>query len=546
MLKADIESVLKLSTDTEQQQWINIKDYIELFQMGIDGSKPVQVEVLSGMTPVAMLVWVPLLPTADETKIADEFRDSLDVFGFETARDSQDRNLYQISGKEGAADYGWFRVIPEDKFGLFVLTTDKGDLQLLKQLILRATAPGKKELAILQNGVNLGAELVNAAIAPEDQAKRKSAFSEFRKISMDTIQKRPAESTTEFEIRQLAMKNQMDELERLMVEAAAIRILGTYRQATQDAAVAVTAEAIPESSLAESIALFGKQPCAFASVPKAEGSALSVRVNHPLDKMRQDNAVDFLGLIRKDLDSRINESKDSTDVEKDAIRKLLEGLLEITTDGIRTGYINAMVEAVPDGAGDFTTIAAISATNATRLNELLPVVGQMGSGNVIEMNVDKEGEIPIHRLQLAEGFVAMLDRIFGVKKDLFIGVDKERVWLASGKDAVAALKKTIAGLGEPVAVDTVIHVEASLLPWIKRLDDFARTEPEGKTLEEKEAQRSRIRARARAISALETDDHVVVHFDVKGGKISGEASFGKGAMRFVSKSMAAFSKENLE
>lgn len=546
-LKSDIKAVVDLTTAAEQEQWVNIQDYIDMFQIGIDGTRPVRVDVLTGVTPASYLVWVPLLDPGDPKKgLADEFRDSLDAFGYTTTRDPQDRNLYQIENAEGASDMGWLRVMTDVQYGVFVLTTDQEDMQLLKQLVLKAGDPRKEVDKILAAKPGIGAEGVNTAIAPADQEKRREAFSELRKVSMDALQKRPEESKTEFDLRQSLLTHQLDEGERLMVEASEVRALATLDHATATAALTFTAKAIAGTSLADTISQFGAQPDAFAGITKPADSALSLRLNHPIDSMRQKNAIATLGLTRKDIDSRIDESKNMSASEKESTKKMLSGVLELIEDGLKTGYINAFLESVPQGEDDFTTVGAVSAPNATRLKDILPLLASAGEGNAVEMDVDKQGDVAIHRIRLAEGYVNLIDRIFGKNRDLFIGVAENYVWVGSGPDGLATLKKFIALPSQPKSGTSAIHVEVRALPWVKRLDEVAKTSKEGKTPEEKEKQRSEARRRARAIAAMETNDVITFDFSVEDGEVKGALTFDKGIMRFVGKMLSAFSRENLD
>ncbi len=547
-LKSDLKSVIDLTTPVEQEQWINIQDYLDMFQIGIDGSRPIRVDVLTGITPICYLVWVPLLDPEDaKMGLADEFRDSLDAFGYLTPRDNQDRNLYRIENSEGADDMGWLRVMPEIKYGVFVLTTDREDMQLLKQIVLRTADPRNEVAKLLENSPGIGAEGVNAAESADDQAKRREAFAELRKISMDTIQKRPAESKSEFEVRQALFRHQLDEGERLMVEASEIRATASFDPQSSNASLEFTATAIAETSLAESIALFGKQPDAFATAVKPPGSALSVRVNHPIDSMRQANYSETVELTERELDSRIETSADLSASEKEAARKLVTGIKEVIQDGLKTGYINGFVEAVPGDAGEFTMVGAVSAPQATRLNDILPLLASAGKGNKVEANVAQAGSVTIHKIQLAKGYVTIIDRVFGEEIEMYVGVAESYVWMASGPNALDSLSSSIKSLGEPQTSDSCIRIEANALPWVKRMDQIAKTATEGATPEEKEKQRSNARTRARAIAAMEAqDDRITLEAKVLDGVVSGNMTFDKGIMRFIGKVLSAFSRENFD
>jgi hypothetical protein len=548
LLKLDLKSVVDLADKEEQKQWVNIQDYIDMFQIGIDGSRPVRVDVLTGVSPTCFMVWIPLAKPEDPKKgLPDEFRDSLDAFGYVTRwESSQNKNLFEIASSEGAKDMGWFRVIPEIEYGVFVLTTDKEDMQLLKQLIIKASDPRTEVSKLLGPGISMGAELINDAESAEDQAKRKSASAELRKISMDTIQKRPEESTTEHEIRRQLMKSQLDESERLMVEAKEIRMLGNLDRKTNRATLNITATGIADTSLDKTIRAIGVRPSDFASIARFEGSVMSIRMNHPIDSLRQGNVVDFLTLVRKDIDSRIDASKQLSADEQSSTRKLLSGLMDVTVGGIHSGHINAMLEAVTNDKGEFTVIGSVSAPEATRLNDLLPLLKSTGKGNDAEMNVGKAGNVSIHRIELAEGYVELIDRVFGSKRDVFVGVDAERIWLAAGPGALELMSATIEKLGPPAMTDSAIYAEAHLLPWMKRLDEIAKALPEETTKEKKEIQRARARTRARAIAALQSDDLAVIDIRSKDGIFTGALSFETGIMRFAGKAIAAFAKENLQ
>lgn len=546
-LKGDIKAVIDLTTPAEQEQWVNLQDYIDMFQIGIDGNRPVRVDMLSGTTPTSYLVWVPLLDPGDPKKgLADEFRDSLDAFGYVTTRDVQDRNLYRIENSEGASDMGWLRVLPDIQYGIFVLTTDEQDMQLLKQLVLKAGDPRPEVAAILSSKAGVGAEGINAATAPADMAKRREAFVELRRVSMDALQKRPEESKTEFEMRQSLLTHQLDEGERLMVEAKEIRLLATLDRAKSTAALVFTTSAISGTSLDATIRQFGTQPDAFAGIAKPADSALSLRLNHPLDEMRQKNAIGTLAATRRDIDSRIDESKELTATEQQSTKKMLSGILEIIEDGLKTGHLNAFLESVPKGVNKFTTVGAISAVKATRLNDIIPLLKTAGQGNDAELNVDRVGDVAIHRIRLKKGYVTLFDRFFGDEQDVFIGASDKFVWVGSGPDGLETLKKYLATPSEPKTSTTALHMEVRALPWVKRLEEVAKTSKEGTTPEEKERQRSGARRRARAIAAMETNDLITIDVKAENGVVSGEVTFDQGIMKFVGKMLSAFSKDNLD
>ena len=350
-LKADLKTLIDLTLPAEQSQWENIEGYIDTFAIGIDDGRPVLVSAVTGIKPNALLIWVPLAATPPLFK---EFRENLESLGYEIARDSKDHSLYQISQDP---EFGWLRVVAETKYAVFVLTSDKATMPALKNLILKVQMPEGEIVG------NMSAEILNTDGSQEAQKHRRDAFGEVRRVSMEAVQKRPEESATEFDLRKLAVKQQMDEGERLLAEAGRIAMILKLDKKTPAAPVAslsVSATAIMGSSLADAINQIGTQPDAFAGLAKFPGSALSGRLNHPVDPMRQANILAFLSLTEKDMADRLKSSKERTDAEKEMSNKVTTGVLDVMRSSINAGWLNGFIEAIPDGKGDFITVGAFS------------------------------------------------------------------------------------------------------------------------------------------------------------------------------------------
>lgn len=535
-LKNDLKAVLDLTLPAEQEQWGNIEGYIDTLSEGVDQGRPVYVNIITGTKPNAMLMWIPL-----KDKQFQLFRDNLVSLGYNVTRDNKDANLFAL---DQDPEYGLVRLIPGTGYSGVILTSDKNALPVLKDLLIKAVLP---------NGPvadSMVAELINTDETAEGQKHRREAYAEVRRVSMDAIKKRPEESTTEFELRRLAVENQMDEGERMLAEASKLSAtlkLDKTSPAALKASLIVSAKMIAGTSLDAATKQFGTQPDVFASIAKEQDSALSVRINHPIDPMRQENLTAFLNAVQKDLDARLVASKERSDTEKAAIKKSTTGVLNVLQASIKAGWANAFVESVPDGKGGFYSIVAFAAPAAQDLNNILPELAAAAKGNVVEMNIDKQGDVAIHRIVMAEGVSDLFDRVFGVKKDIFVGVGSSQIWMASGLEAKERMKKTIGGLGAPAASTTPLHVEVKLLPIMQRLEDIAKTDPPGKTPEEQDGQRSRARTRARAIAAMKDGgDGASMTFKVENGEVTGDITLETGVLRWVGKMMSAFSKENLE
>ena len=539
-LKADLKMVLDLATPEEQKQWEDIEGYIDTFATGLDDARPVIVRYLTGVKPNVVIIWAPV---NDSQPFFKELRENFESLGYELSRDPKDRSLYKLS-EPGAGEYGWLIIHTDIKYISFVITTDESANAGLKE-VLRAQA-----FPPMTTDANIAAEVVNSDESAAAQKHRREAFGETRSLFMDKIKKRPDESVSRFELRKLASEQTMEEGERLLAETAKLALsmkLDAKDAAHPVARMQLSFTALEGTQLQSAMDQFGVQPDPFASLKKADGSALSFRVNHPLDPLRIENFVEFIGATEKEVASRINASTTKSASEKAAANKLSTGVMNIARQTVKSGWINGFVEAVPTAKGDFTIVSAFSAPTGSELNTLLPELANAGKGNIVEMNVGKQGEVVIHRIQLAEGFVDVFDEIWGIKKDVFIGVGPTHVWLGSGAAALESMKKTIASLGTPAPGTSPLSLEIKMLPWVKRWDEIAKDDPPGKTPEAQEKQRSDARARARAITAMtEGDDLLSVKFSYAERELNGVLTADTGLIRFFAKMMAAFSKENFQ
>ena len=543
-LKSDLKMLLSLTNEKDQQQLQNLVDFVDLMAFGLDPDRPISVELLTGMTPLPYVIsaayksdpdfavpgqpaYAQLLDNLESNfvlqKVGDDWREFL------------------------PPDQGWLRLVPDIETAIMILTAP-GDHALLKQILQKMQSPLSVVAALLENDCGAGIQLINTAHTIEDQKKRSASFGELRANRMDALQKRPAESITEFNLRKGAISHQLKELERLVVEGNDLRARAFLNSANKSARILFTGDGVPDTSLAQSIELFNKHEDAFASVAKAENSILSFRVNHPFDELRRNNAYEFVELLNNDVEARIVASTRLSGDQKIAVRELHSGVMTVLTDSLGSGNVNGFIETWLNADDEFVAVGGIAATDASRLDDTLALIARTGTGNKVDIAIEKVGDVTIHRIQLGKGFLKLLDRFFGEDAAVLIATSSDSVWFATGPDSLEALKKTIGNLQEPADSDVILNVEARLLPWAKHAQKVVDATPEPSAVDDKRIRRERRRDLARAVEALGTGEQDDVKFDVsvEDGKVSGEVFVNTGLLRFVGKQLAAFSKENFE
>ena len=539
LLKSDLKKTIDLTTPVEQKQWENIQGYIDTFIIGIDETREVQVQVMTGVNPAGYLVCVPLMNGGDPSK---EFRENLDSLGYGMMRDPADHTLYLI--ESDANEYGWMRVDPVLRYAFFMITTNKTLLPSLKGIVLKAA------LVPTKLNANMIAELKNTDTAAAAITHRIAAFKPIRDERMALIKRRPDEKPTAFQLRQASGRQLYDEAERIMSEADQLLVTLTLDRTVPAAPkvnLRTTASAIAGTSMEATIAQYSGLTDAFAGLQRIKGSSLSIRVNHPLDQLRKKYLTETLTLTKADIEAGLTANKTRSDSEKEAFRKFTTGVFGVLEASVKSGHLNGIIESIPDTDDHSTSVAVFVSPAAAELNQILPLLTDAGKGNAVAMKAAKIGDVDIHKIQIAEGFIDSFDKLFGSHEDLFIGVGPEKVWIASGKNGLETLKTTITAVGAAAPNPVVLKIEGNLLPWAKRIDAVAKKEkPVNLTADEEKLRRERARVRERALAALATDDDFSLIITSEAGAWVGEFTSNTGLLRFIGKMMAAFSKENFE
>ncbi|MEZ6126225.1 MAG: hypothetical protein R3C49_24120 [Planctomycetaceae bacterium] len=532
-LKDDIRYLMSLATAEERKQQQNIIDFVELLELGLDLQRPLRVDLLTGTNPPGYII------SAGYVDPVQDLLDNLDGSGFVLKK--IDASLSELL----PPDTGWFRLLPGTKEAILVFTKP-ADHMLLRQVIQRMSEPLKAVAPVIAGNASIGIQLHNRQQTPADQKLRRDSFGEIRAVEMDSLQQRPSETATQFALRKKGVSVQLDEIERLLAEANSASAVIHLDRKAHHATVTFKADAIAGSSFAKSMDEFGSHPDVFASVPRAEGSVLSVRGNYALDELRQKNGVETTQLMEQDAAARLAANKTLSASEKAASEKLVKGLMQFTRDSIASGAINGFAESIPNPKGDFTSWGAIAVKDGKKLNDLLALISETGKGNVFKGNVATVGDVTIHQVQFAEGYFQPFDLLFENKAG-YIGVSDQIIWIGTGgPESLEPMKAAIQNLKEPAAAETVLSIEGNLLMWSKRAKRLLEEAPPLKSADEQTKRRDRLRYLGTAVEAFATLDDARFTMTVKDGKAHGEIFVNRGVLTFIGRMLADYSKNHLE
>ena len=271
LLKSDLKITIDLTTPGEQKQWENIQGYIDTFIIGIDETREVQVQVMSGISPEGYLICVPLQAGGDPSTA---FKENLDSLGYRLDRSPTDRKMYTI--ESDANEYGWMKIDVELQYAFFIITTKKNLLPQLKEIVLKAA------LNPTTLDENMIAEIKNTDVSAAAITHRVNAFKPIRDANMKLIKQRPDEKPTTFQLRQSSARHLYDEAEDIISQTDQLLMtltLDRTNPAAPKVSLRTTATAIPGTEMETTIAQYGTQLDAFAGLKRLMGSALSVRVS---------------------------------------------------------------------------------------------------------------------------------------------------------------------------------------------------------------------------------------------------------------------------
>jgi len=519
-LTGNLKFLLGLTSKEEQKQLPVVLDYLQIFQIGIDGKKPICMDLLIADKSVRMLSSFPVSNLND-------FKENLDGFGIAIKR--KPKSLYKLSG----AYDGFMRYRRGSRYASISE----------KQADVPADKPGnphdprKSVQGFLDQGADLGVQVINAA---DQQDQRRASFDSVRKEIMAGVKSKPKEAAEDFALRKLVTQHQMDELQRFFVESAKFSLSWTTDAKAKLGRGVLSLAATPDTSLAASIALLGQEPSCFANITDPDKSIFSGRLHHPLDKQRQQRLAELFGELRGRFHTKIKGYK-ASDERKAATDTLVDHVMDMLTANAKAGLTDAFVQVIEPAEDKRTVLGGVHVADAAPLTEIVNLLPKSIANVEVETDVATEGDVKIHKLTLTNSSQTFQD-FLGSDQAIYLGASKDIVWYAAGADALDSLKKAITAAAEEVKSEDVesipfFSLDFRVLPWLR----LRQQQAAGK------ADSGNVELRKLALEAFSAgDDRVSMQLARDGNDVAGRMEVATGILRLAGKLVAQFSKENLE
>lgn len=512
-LYADLDYVMGLTNDVEQKQLKVVKEYLDVFLVGLDPQKPLRVDVvLTG----DVRRYISAFPLAN---IANFRNNNLAALGINTRPRGQD--FWQCAG----AFVGFMRKL--DDYVVFA--------EQREEIPRGMPNPIAGAKALLDLKYDLAGELSNP---PEGQDTRRKHVQKERGEIIGALKQTKEETPEDFALRKKFFEMQFDEMERFYAESKHA-LLGWNLDTTQTAKAGkfdLQLAAIPDTSLAATFKELGAKPSRFTGVKKHDKSILSFRLTHPLDQLRISNFSSLFEMSASVAKKNIDADKELKPEQQDAARKIADQIAGLFVATAKSGLADGFLEAHGNASGKYTLVGAFQAVNAPSVLDTLKLLPQARPDQKLEFDIATEGDVKIHKAVITGKQYEIYKDFFGTN-EAFVGLSKDIVWFAAGENALNDLKSAIqqAGTTSAPPKDGVF------------LDFFGQAGPWIELREKRNPQLGDVKLRQKAIEAFKAgEDTFTMQLKKDKDQIVGGLVAQPGILRFAGKVIADFSKENLD
>lgn len=331
-LERDLEFLMNLAGKEGAQQWPNVQSILQVFLDGVDGSRPMRIDLILGENPDTRLS----IPVSDQKAFLTN------VGGYIGARERRmGGGLYLFKPKPPALQYYTRLLGPTRNPDWGIVAEDRSNLPANFQ-VLAAIQP------LISSGFDLAAKIENSTEGVDD---RRQVIVELEKEVTATLQPFEGETDNEFAMRKLGLNHQFRELERIYADSQQLVLGWTTDNEKQEGRLDLELTALEDTELAASILQLAADPSRFAAITKSDDSIFFGRINHALDAMRQKHLNEMFALMEKDANERLDASDRFNDDQKAGLRSAIENGFRMLRDGTKMGIIDGFVDVSLTDAG---------------------------------------------------------------------------------------------------------------------------------------------------------------------------------------------------
>jgi hypothetical protein len=496
----DLKWLIELSPTADlKKQWKKLKgDLLDAFTQGIDEKKPLAIDLVFRKDELAYEYRVPI---ADLTGKQTGFLPSLAGMGYKNKLIGTD--FYEIFEKGKKPSY-----LRYDKNYAWVAS--------MKQAVPANPPVATLDLqTLLSLKKDVVAELKNDSAGLE---QRRTNFQELRKQFESLIRFKRNEDPNAFQLRKLALAQQLNEAERFLVETEEMRISWTTNAnvANGFGKGELSLTALPGTDLAKSIDQFAVKPSYFANVPLHDNPLAVGRLNFPLDPTRCEHLNEFYKSVRPVLEAEIKArpANSFSAEQKAATQEATNHFLDMIEAGVGLGVVDAFADAHAVAVGKNVLVCGIRTTNGKQADEIVKLLPKLKSEWQVKLDVHEHGNVKIHEVTVPKARLESFQKVFANETVIYVGTSQDAVWGATGVDCLEHLKAAIDQTAKPApeTVDPVVvsyQVQVSKLVRLMEVIQKELPDGPGQTKEQIQQRKDLDKYRNLAQTAMEGCDSVM-------------------------------------
>lgn len=349
------------------------------------------------------------------------------------------------------------------------LRYESGHVHIGKQLVDIRLAKGGLPPALVK-GHDLAVFVDGNSQKKED---RQAAFDKVKPELLESITKGAKEDEAAFEIRKSITEHQIAEVERFFVESSQIKIGWNTSITERHSRIEIELDPIADTDLAKSVALLGEGTDEFTGVSKTD-TIFHLSGNFALDPMRAAFLTKWAKQCRTLAKKRIAEGTDLSDEEKKTDDALVDVLFDVVDGFPGLGFINGAIRSWSNDDGTVTSLIGgrIPDDSRPKFEKILADVGKRKADNKVEMKVDTEGDVEIHKLSVP-GMKKEHPELIGKDGEVFVVITDKIVWLATGDKSLDRLKTAIKEVKETGPKPAgAIDMFLTFGPYVEILDKY--------------------------------------------------------------------------
>lgn len=474
-VEEDLQWLIELSPSPDlKKQWKKLKsDLLGAFEQGVDEGKPISVDLVFRKDEMS---YESRIPIKNLTSKKEGFLPNLEGMGYKVKPIGAD--LYEVKERNKNPSF---------------LRYDKNYAWLASA---KTAVPANPPLAttdlqtLLALNKDVAAEIKNDAAGLD---ARRANFKELRKQFEALIKFKRNEDPNAFQLRKLALTQQLNEAERFLVETEELRVTWTTNSkvANGTGRGELSLSALPGTDLEKSIEQFAAKPSYFANVALHESPLAVGRMTFPLDAVRVAHIQEFYKSVRPILEAEIDKRGTYSDEQKTAQKQASTLFIDMLNSGVELGAVDAFIDAHAVSAGKNVLICGVRAKDGKKADEIVKILPKLKSEWQVKLDVHEHGGVKIHELTVPKARLESFQKIFANETVFYVGTSEQAVWGAAGVDCLNHLKTAIdqAAKPAPETVDPVVmSYQFQAAKLVKLAEIIQREFPDGPGLSKEQIQ----------------------------------------------------------